>query len=147
MASFHAGQRLPASHLNALTAISVDLSGGPTSGDTELLLTGTLTIPAAPIDRLVVPTMMLRLNATTSGGWNINIRDSNISGTNRGTTRVLFAESGLQGAVALGRPFVLAAGATHTLVATIARFAGSGTATLSGSGLFNQMTADLKPAP
>ena len=133
MAELLAGQIIRAVDLNYPIHENATLSGGPTSGTTELLLTGSLTIPAQPIDVLVIPTLLLSITATVDNDrFQVRIRDTNVSGTLRATTTTKVGTT--DSIVIPSAPAIsLTAGVTLTLVATLARIAGTGTASVSTS--------------
>lgn len=134
MPSFLAGQRVPAAALNSLASLTADIAGGPTSGTTELLLSGSLVIPAATIERVITPSLTLALNPDNAGEvWDVRIRETDVSGTIRGDGRFDLTDAGITRWTVLGTPFTLDAGTPLTLVATIQRFAGTGNVAVSGT--------------
>lgn len=126
------------------------LSGGPTSGTTELLLTGTVTIPAQAVDMIVVPSVMARVQASVSGDYfQVAIRSTNISGAIRGFARNNPGDATGRTktiSVPMGEAYALAAGVGEVLVATLQRTDGSGTGSLvTATGGGNFLTALLVP--
>lgn len=150
MPSFHAGSRLPASHLNALTAVSIAPSGGPTSGTTELLLSGTLTISAAPIDRLVIASLTLQLATDTPDDrYMARIRDDTATGANRLAIPCRLGSTATESVSGVGEAFGVAAGTTHVLVATLQRLSSpaNGAGSVAGGSNNNILSAQLFAAP
>lgn len=130
--------------------LSAQLSGGPTSGTTELLLTGSVSIPAQPVNMQVVPAVNVRLDGDTANDYfQIAIRSTNAVGTIRGASRVSIgsnAATTVSGSVPLCQPYALAAGVPETVVATLLRTAGSGVATLdTGAPVLCVLTVLLLP--
>lgn len=133
MAELLAGQIVRAVDLNYPIHDSAVLSGGPTSGTTELLLTGSLVIPAQPVDTIVIPTLLLSITATVDDDrFQVRIRDTNVSGTLRATTTTKVGATDSM-VIPSAPPISLAANTSLTLVATLARIAGTGTASVSTS--------------
>lgn len=149
MASFLAGQRLAAGALNALATWSVPIAAATTSGTTALTLSPTLTIPAAPIDRLITP--KLELIAGQSDGsdrFMFRIR----SGTGTGTIRAQFnrpptGTTATASVLLFGEEVLVPAGASHTFVATIERLGGSGTCTVGAQASGSLLSATATAAP
>lgn len=148
MASFLAGHRLPASHLNALTSVSVGLSTGGTFGTTETVIPTTtsapLVIAAAPIDRLVVVTINVHLLSASGAMVTLAARVGDVNGTPRARIRQQTAGAG-QTLDASGEEFLLAAGATVNLVPTLQ--VNAGTATVSAFQGTGFVRADMMAAP
>lgn len=111
------------------------VSGGPTSGTTELVV-ATLVVPAQPIDTIQVPSATVSLSATTAGEqFSLRIRETNTSGTALGQQRDATASVSGGGVVASmtiadGLARSVPAGNAATYVCTIARITGSGTASV-----------------
>lgn len=111
------------------------ISGGPTSGTTELVV-ATLVVPEQPIDTIQVPSATVSLSATTAGEqFSARIRETNTSGTVLGQQRDATASVSGGGVVASmtiadGLARSVPAGTAATYVCTIARITGSGTASV-----------------
>lgn len=144
MPSFLAGQRLPASHLNALTDLSVDISGGPTTGTTGLVV-GTLVIPAAPVDRVVKPYAAARVAIDTAGAsYSIDIMDDS---TRRGYARVERLGISQVTANIVGKSFHLPADSPLTLTAVLTRITGTGSASVQAGVGWSHLGATLSATP
>ncbi len=144
MASFLAGQRLAAGHLNALATHTVNVSGGPTSGTDGLTLSGSITIPAAPIDRMATAILAVRLDISTTGDR--FTADILINGARFGVGQLERDSQNFPSTTVLGSPVLLAAGSTMLVGASIARIAGSGTASTITAAA-NRLVVQLSPAP
>lgn len=85
MAQILAGQIIRAVDLNYPQTLTANISGGPTSGTTELLL-ATLTVPAQPIDTVQLPVALFHAIPDANGAddrWLARIRDDTITGFER----------------------------------------------------------------
>ncbi len=149
MPSFLAGSRMSAGAVNAFTALSVDISGQTTSGDDELVLPGVLSIPAAPIDRLVVASYHLFLNSSGGTGdrATVRIRQGGISGAIRAHGLRVFTGTIVETAEGRGRPFLLAAGVSLDLVCTTQRSFGTGNIAIGGAQNLNGIAVEFFPVP
>lgn len=147
MPSFLAGSRVPAGALNALTDLAVDIAGGPTSGTTPLIA-GTLVVPAAPIDRVVTPSVQSLVAITDTGGlYSIEIRRNNAAGARYGYGRAERVSASNVSCPVQGDPFGLPAGQTATLVVVLTRITGSGTGEVVAFSGGSHLVASLKAAP
>lgn len=145
MASFLAGQRLPAGHLNALTSISVDLDVGGTYGTTETQVPGTLTIPAALIERMVVPSVNVHYFGASGNLIEVRVRQGATTGPIRARTRQPTHSLGSVTTATSGEGFLLAAGVTIDLIATLQL--NGGTVDVAAYAGTNFLQATLLAAP
>lgn len=115
----------------------VGVSGGPTSGTTELVV-ATLVVPEQPVDTIQLPSAMFNGipdNAGADDRWLARIRDTNTGGTERAAT---FADRiggptstqvRFQFPMPVGQARTVPANTTATYVVTVTRSTGDGTLT------------------
>lgn len=135
MAEILAGQIIRAVDLNYPRIYQDSISGGPTSGTTELVV-ATLVVPAQPIDTIQLLSATVSLSATAAGEqFSVRIRQNNTSGTVIGQQRIgTVAVSGggnvASATVNDGLQVVVPANTPATYVVTVGRVTGSGTASV-----------------
>lgn len=148
MAEILAGQIVRAVDLNYPRVYQESISGGPTSGTTELVV-ATLVVPEQPVDTIQVLSATVSLSATAAGEqFSVRIRQNDASGTAIGQQRtgtIAVSGGGVVASMTIADGVVqsVPANTAATYVCTIARVSGSGTASVLVSP--NTMSALVLP--
>jgi hypothetical protein len=124
-------------------SMSATLSGGPTSGATPLVLTGTIAVAAVPYARTaIVEASIVKTITVATDTFELSVTD----GTTIRASQMVGPGTGLFPHTTPPLVIAIAANATPTLSATMTRIAGTGTASVSGLGAnYCRLDAAFKP--